>query len=201
MRQLCRRRAPLELAPDLVHLLLQVAEVAGVVDHPGRHLAAVFVARLQPDAPAGVVATHTARLESVEAGLERRLDDDHGPVLESPLRLHEERHVVHDHRIRGRLKDLVVSGGENVYPAEIEAVLHEHPAVADAAVLGAPDDRWGEICIAFVVLESPVSEEELRQHCYDRLARFKVPKAFHVVGELPRNSMGKIQKSELKVTA
>jgi fatty-acyl-CoA synthase len=106
-----------------------------------------------------------------------------------------------DYRIRGRLKDMVVSGGENVYPAEIEAVLHEHPAVADAAVVGTPDERWGEVCIAFVVLERPLSEEELRQHCYDRLARFKVPKAFHVVAELPRNSMGKIQKSLLKVPA
>jgi fatty-acyl-CoA synthase len=106
-----------------------------------------------------------------------------------------------NYRIRGRLKDMVVSGGENIYPAEIEAVLHEHPAVADAAVVGAPDERWGEVCIAFVVLDEPVSEDELRQHCYDRLARFKVPKAFHVLDELPRNSVGKIQKSELKVTA
>jgi acyl-coenzyme A synthetase/AMP-(fatty) acid ligase len=57
------------------------------------------------------------------------------------------------------------------------------------------------VCIAFVVLDTPVKEEELRQHCLDRLARFKVPKAFHVVDELPRNSMGKIQKTELKVTA
>jgi fatty-acyl-CoA synthase len=106
-----------------------------------------------------------------------------------------------NYRIRGRLKDMVVSGGENVYPAEIEAVLHEHPAVADAAVVGTPDERWGEVCIAFVVLERPLSEEELRQHCYDRLARFKVPKAFHVLDELPRNSIGKIQKSLLKVPA
>jgi fatty-acyl-CoA synthase len=102
-----------------------------------------------------------------------------------------------NYRIRGRLKDMVVSGGENIYPAEVEAVLHEHPAVADAAVVGAPDERWGEVCIAFVVLEEPVTDEELRQHCYDRLARFKVPKAFHFVDELPRNSMGKILKSEL----
>ena len=106
-----------------------------------------------------------------------------------------------NYRILGRLKDMVVSGGENIYPAEIEAVLHEHAAVADAAVVGAPDERWGEVCIAFVVLDAPVSEEELRHHCFDRLARFKVPKAFRVVDELPRNSMGKIQKSKLKVTA
>jgi fatty-acyl-CoA synthase len=106
-----------------------------------------------------------------------------------------------NYRIRGRLKDMVVSGGENVYPAEIESVLHEHPAVADAAVIGVPDDTWGEVCAAFIVLAGPVSEEELRQHCSDRLARFKVPKSFHVVDELPRNSLGKIQKSKLKVTA
>jgi fatty-acyl-CoA synthase len=104
-----------------------------------------------------------------------------------------------NYRIRGRLKDMIVSGGENVYPAEVEAVLHEHPAVADAAVVGVPDERWGEVCAAFVVLEAPATEEELRRYCYDRLARFKVPKSFHVVDGLPRNSMGKLQKSELKV--
>jgi fatty-acyl-CoA synthase len=96
---------------------------------------------------------------------------------------------------------MIVSGGENVYPAEIEAVLHDHPAVADAAVVGVPDTRWGEACAAFVVLESPVSEDELEEHCRERLARFKVPKSFTFVDELPRNSMGKIQKSELKVPA
>jgi fatty-acyl-CoA synthase len=102
-----------------------------------------------------------------------------------------------NYRIRGRLKDMVVSGGENIYPAEIEAVLHEHPAVADAAVTGAPHERWGEVCIAFVVLSTPASEDELREHCIERLARFKVPKEFNVVAELPRNSMGKIVKSSL----
>jgi fatty-acyl-CoA synthase len=102
------------------------------------------------------------------------------------------------YRIRGRLKDMVISGGENIYPAEIESVLHEHPAVADAAVVGVPDERWGEVCAAFVVLSTEATEEDLRLHCGDRLARYKVPKAFHFVDELPRNSMGKIQKSELK---
>ena len=106
-----------------------------------------------------------------------------------------------NYRILGRLKDMIVSGGENVYPAEVEAVLHDHPAVADAAVVGVPDERWGEACAAFVVAESSVSEEQLREHCRERLARFKVPKSFTFVDELPRNSMGKIQKSELKVPA
>ncbi len=106
-----------------------------------------------------------------------------------------------NYRILGRLKDMIVSGGENVYPAEIETVLHEHPAVADAAVVGVADERWGEAGAAFVVAASPVSEDELRQHCLNSLARFKVPKSFTFIDELPRNSMGKIQKSELEAHA
>jgi fatty-acyl-CoA synthase len=109
-----------------------------------------------------------------------------------------ERDAEGDYWIRGRLKELVVSGGENVYPAEIEAVLHEHPDVVEAAVIGVPDERWGEVCAAFVVLRAPVSEAELAEHCRERLARFKVPKSFQVVDELPRNSLGKVQKTELR---
>jgi len=101
------------------------------------------------------------------------------------------------YRIKGRLKEMYISGGENVYPAEVEAVLHEHPHVADAAVVGVADERWGEVGIAFVVAES-VSEEELLGWCRDRLARFKVPKSFRFVGEIPRNGMGKVQKQELR---
>jgi fatty-acyl-CoA synthase len=105
-----------------------------------------------------------------------------------------------DYWIRGRLKDLVVSGGENVYPAEIEAVLNDHPGVVEAAVIGVPDERWGEVCAAFVVLRVAVGDDELAEHCRARLARFKVPKGFHVVDELPRNSLGKVVKSELRQT-
>jgi fatty-acyl-CoA synthase len=101
------------------------------------------------------------------------------------------------YRIRGRSKDMVISGGENVYPAEIEDVLAAHPAVVEAAVVGVPDERWGEVCAAFVVLSADASDEELAEFCRTRLARYKVPKSFHVVDALPRNSMGKLQKSEL----
>ena len=92
-------------------------------------------------------------------------------------------------RIRGRLKDMYISGGENVYPAEVESVLHEHPAVADAAVVGVADERWGEAGIAFVVLARGASgdEEELLEHCAARLARFKVPRGVRFVDELPRS--------------
>jgi len=104
------------------------------------------------------------------------------------------------YRIAGRIKDMVISGGENVYPAEIEDVLHAHPAVLEAAVVGVPDERWGEACAAFVVLRegSNVGTEELQSLCRDRLARFKVPKTFAFVDALPRSSMGKVLKDELR---
>jgi fatty-acyl-CoA synthase len=100
------------------------------------------------------------------------------------------------YRIRGRLKEMYISGGENVYPAEIESVLHEHPDVVDVAVVGVTDDRWGEVGIAFVVADS-VTDAELLEWCGARLARFKVPRSIRFVAEVPRNSLGKIQKQEL----
>ena len=101
------------------------------------------------------------------------------------------------YRICDRLKDMFISGGENVYPAEVEAVLHEHPAVADAAVVGVPDERWGEVGLALVVADA-VSERELLDHCARRLARFKVPREVRFVDELPRSPTGKLLKRELR---
>ena len=104
------------------------------------------------------------------------------------------------YRIVGRLKDLVISGGENVYPAEVEDVLHAHPAVAEAAVVGAPDERWGEVCVAFVVLRpgATADEEALLRWCRDRLARFKVPREIRALDALPRSGMGKVLKDDLR---
>jgi fatty-acyl-CoA synthase len=103
------------------------------------------------------------------------------------------------YRIVGRLKDLVISGGENVYPAEIENVLHEHAAVAEAAVVGVPDERWGEACLAFVVLAAgaDAGEDELLAFCRERLARYKVPREVRFVERLPRNALNKVAKDEL----
>ena len=97
----------------------------------------------------------------------------------------------------------MISGGENVYPAEIEDVLHAHPDVVEAAVVGVPDTRWGEVCAAFVVLREGASadSEDLRSHCRERLARFKVPRTVTFVAELPRSSLGKVRKDELRTTA
>ena len=101
--------------------------------------------------------------------------------------------------IRGRLKEMFISGGENVYPAEVESVLHEHTRVRDAAVVGVPDERWGEVGVAYVVGDA--TEDELLAFCAARLAKYKVPKSVRFVEELPRNSMGKIRRAELAVPA
>ncbi|HWE32990.1 MAG TPA: AMP-binding protein [Solirubrobacteraceae bacterium] len=101
--------------------------------------------------------------------------------------------------ITGRTADTIVSGGENVAPAEVEAVLLEHPAVADAGVFGRADPEWGEAVIAAVVARDgeAVGAEELRRHCAARLAPFKVPKAFEQRAALPRTEAGKLLRREL----
>jgi len=103
------------------------------------------------------------------------------------------------YRIRGRLKDMYISGGENVYPAEVEAALHEHAAVADAAVVAVPDERWGEAGVGFVVLAAGTSatSDELREWCRGRLAAYKVPRELRFVEELPRSAMNKVLKTDL----
>jgi o-succinylbenzoate---CoA ligase len=97
--------------------------------------------------------------------------------------------------VLGRLKELIVTGGENVAPLEVEQALLAHPAVVDAGVVGLPDPDWGEAVTAFVVLREPAGD--LRAWCRERLSAFKVPKAIHVVTELPRNSGGKLVRDRL----
>jgi O-succinylbenzoic acid--CoA ligase len=101
--------------------------------------------------------------------------------------------------IIGRSSDTIVSGGENVAPAEVEAVLLEHPAVADAAVHPRPDPEWGEAVVATIVLRDglAVSPDELKAHCATRLAGFKVPKTFGFAEGLPRTPSGKLLRREL----
>jgi fatty-acyl-CoA synthase len=102
--------------------------------------------------------------------------------------------------IVGRLKDMIISGGENVYAAEVEAVFREHPAVADAALIGQPDEKWGEVGLMIVVPEAGATptEEELVAFCREHLARFKVPKRVLFTHALPYSPYGKVMKEELK---
>jgi long-chain acyl-CoA synthetase len=102
--------------------------------------------------------------------------------------------------IHDRVKDMIVSGGENIYPAEIENVLMAHPAVADAAVIGVPSDRWGETPKAMIVRAAGAdpTEQEIIDYCRERLAKFKCPTSVDWVDALPRNPSGKILKKDLR---
>lgn len=103
------------------------------------------------------------------------------------------------YRIRDRLKDMYISGGENVYPAEVESVLTDHPAVIEAAVIAVPDARWGEAGCAVVAVRHDVAEAELIEWCRARLATFKVPRDVRFVTALPRSGMNKVLKRELAI--
>jgi acyl-CoA synthetase (AMP-forming)/AMP-acid ligase II len=102
--------------------------------------------------------------------------------------------------VQDRLKDMIISGGENIYSPEIERVLAEHPAVMEVAVIGVPDDTWGEAVKAVVSLNpgASASEEELIDHCREHLAHYKCTKSVDVVEALPRNPTGKILKRDLR---
>jgi fatty-acyl-CoA synthase len=103
-------------------------------------------------------------------------------------------------RISDRLHDVIISGGENIYPAEVENALYSHPAVAECAVIGVADDRWGEVGKALVVLRpgATAEAEEVLKHLDGRLARFKIPKYLQFVPELPKNAAGKLLKAPLR---
>jgi fatty-acyl-CoA synthase len=102
-------------------------------------------------------------------------------------------------RIVGRARDLIISGGENVHPAEVEQVLAQHPAVAECAAFGLADPRWGELVAVAVVLApgEEADEAALVAHLQQRLARFKVPRRWFFVPQLPKTALGKVQRGEL----
>jgi fatty-acyl-CoA synthase len=99
-----------------------------------------------------------------------------------------------------RLKDMIVSGGENIAGSEVERVLYEHEAVLEAAVVAQPDERWGEVPVAFVALRpgATATADDLVEHCRAGLARYKVPKTVTFIDALPRNPSGKVLKRELR---
>ena len=101
--------------------------------------------------------------------------------------------------IKDRLKDMLISGGENVYPAEIENAVLGHPKVAEVAVIGQPSARWGEVPLAIVVpTDDTATKDEILAFCIDKLARFKLPKSVEFVDEIPRNPTGKVLKHQLR---
>jgi fatty-acyl-CoA synthase len=102
-----------------------------------------------------------------------------------------------------RVKDMIISGGENISPAEVEAVLLQLPDVSEAAVIGVPDEQWGEVGRAFLVAQPGVviDEQVVRRHLEHNLARFKLPKSYLVVDALPRTASGKVRKAELRAAS
>ena len=102
--------------------------------------------------------------------------------------------------LKDRSKDLIISGGSNIYPREIEEVLMMHPSVAEASVVGRPDAEWGETVVAFVVIRGDLTVDppELDRHCLEQIARFKRPKEYRFVEALPKNNYGKVLKTELR---
>jgi acyl-CoA synthetase (AMP-forming)/AMP-acid ligase II len=102
--------------------------------------------------------------------------------------------------IHDRLKDMIISGAENVYPAEVESALYGHPAVAAVAVIGVPDDRWGEAVKAIVIVKSgvAVTADELIAYCRQRIAHYKAPRSIDFADSLPRNASGKLLKRVLR---
>ena len=103
--------------------------------------------------------------------------------------------------LRDRSKDMIISGGSNIYPREIEEVLLRHPAVAECSVVGRPHAEWGEEVVAFVVLRQKLSSAELDKLCLDNIARFKRPREYRFVDALPKNNYGKVLKTELRKLA
>ena len=99
-----------------------------------------------------------------------------------------------------RVKDMIISGGENIYPSEVEGILFKHHAIVDVAVIGAPDEKWGETTVAVVVLkpDATLSIDELRDFAGPMLARYKLPRRLEVVSVLPRSATGKVLKFELR---
>jgi fatty-acyl-CoA synthase len=106
-------------------------------------------------------------------------------------------------RVVGRIKDMIIRGGENVYPREIEEFLYTHPEIADVQVIGVPDERYGEELMAWVVLRSggTVSEEELREFCRGQIAHFKIPRYVKFVDAFPMTVTGKVQKFKMRESA
>ncbi|WP_297771036.1 AMP-binding protein [uncultured Roseovarius sp.] len=100
--------------------------------------------------------------------------------------------------LQDRSKDMIISGGSNIYPREVEEVLQTHPSVTEVAVVGVPDPEWGEVVVAFVVSDGPLDETALDTHCRAHIARFKRPKRYIATDSLPKNNYGKVLKTDLR---
>lgn len=192
-----------ETAPTLT--LVPAADAfrkAGSVGKAALHAELRVVDEEGRDVPPGVVGEVWARGPNLFAGYWDRPEATREVFVDGWFRtgdlgrLDEEGFLY----IVDRRKDMIISGGENIYPAEVEAVLYQHPAILDAAVIPSPHPRWGEVPLAVVVLRPghTLTAEELFTFCTPHLARYKIPRSLVVVDELPRNAAGKVLKRVLR---
>jgi len=175
--------------PPLPHKPGTVGTGAGIsiIDKTGRHLAA--------NATGEVVV----RGPNVMRGYRNNPEANAAAFIDGWFRTGDVGAIDNDGylALTGRIKDLINRGGEKISPAEIEAVLLEDPVVAEAAVFGVPDSKYGEEVSAAIVLSGAATAEQLQSYCRTRLADFKVPKQIHLVSAIPKNAMGKVQRRDL----
>ena len=175
--------------PPLPHKPGTVGRGAGIsiIDKMGRHLAA--------NTPGEVVV----RGPNVMRGYRNNPDANAEAFIDGWFRTGDIGIIDNDGylALNGRIKELINRGGEKISPEEVEAVLFRHPAVGEVAVFGVPDPKYGEEVSAAVVLRGAATAQELQAYCRTRLADFKVPKLIHMVSAIPRNAMGKVQRSHL----
>ena len=154
------------------------------------------------DCPAGTAGEVLVRGEHIMTEYWNRPDATAETLVDGWLRtgdvamMDEEGYV----SIQDRIKDMIISGGENIYPAEVENALLSHPQIADAAVIGIPDDKWGEATKAFIVQTEgdPLDEAEVISFVRTQIAGYKCPKTVEHISELPRNPSGKILRKDLR---
>jgi len=192
-----------EIGPAIfVTEMHEVRNKVGTCGHPTLHVEMKIVDEDGRECPVGVAGELRVRGPVCMSGYwnneaaTRASFDDGWFKTGDGARVDEQGYVF----IVDRLKDMFISGGENVYPAEVERVLGDHPAVLLAAVIGVAHDKWGEVGAAFVVPKSGhrIDAEALLEHCRSKLARYKVPKSLHIVESLPKNASGKILKRQLR---
>ena len=174
---------------------------AGSVGRPLFHSRARLVDEAGHDTPAGAVGELALAGPHVCSGYWRRPEATAEAAPDGWWRTGDLAQVDAEgyYYIVGRKKDMFISGGENVYPAEVEGALATHPGIAEVAVLGQPDPKWGEVGLAVVVPRQPgtLTAADVLAFCDGKLARYKIPKAVVFTEALPRNVMGKVVKSAL----